>query len=785
MPPKTNTPGTDSANQLLQRNPLLYRWITNCFPMSQIKSRVWASDWLEPLQIELKKTSSVTIKWGYKLLTEEFNSLLGQQHLTDENIQNDWTSALLLKLLVMYVYRENATECYRDQLVELPAMSWTKHADQVIATVPKAAYLHQLHQLVYKAIYKKPIDRTVDRALLRIQKHALNFYSKQFLDELGNTAQDHLRSDEEDSAYNHYTKMVGVLHVYIGEIDDSSLKEKETAHLSKLLLEQLTQLIEKTSTLDLSPSWIERLKQWVQECISQLTSLYTTTPSAAKTSYLQLLTISERLRKSTKKAARNKKLQSPELIREGCWLYFSLHEQLITQWVDKEKHASEYQSTALALFKSFMSTFDWPNTFEKGILGENPLKSSGWLIKFKEKILRHSARQGIPLEDWESLLDPALNKLCADFFMRDWFEYHGYPHKGSFQQWLLSRQEPRLMAKIKEYASKEEWAFQKKEIPFFDKRNLYRLVQEIHKDFCTDLNQVTQMILSVWFQEIGLIIPQADLANSLLKPGRWLYQKNQEPVIWTEDSIPKLALLMLQAVERLGAGFYFFPPFQKRWFAFQEVLTAHSGNAVEFVHQYDAKIAGIIKELLLMFHLDKKSEVHRNDALLKEQSQYYLGQIKSVKNDLQKFRERNPNELKNSDAERAADSLLMHLKNVVLDCMHYHVNSMQWSVYMFSLSPDELQAYSEETRQHINERKQMDATTAQTRKNTKEAEARIKKNQVEIEHLKALLAEPEQNTPAPVVTVAESPATFFSLPTTSQASTDVKNLVIAKYPLGS
>lgn len=336
MPPKTDIPVTDSANQLLQRNPLLYRWITNCFPISQIKSLVWAFDWLEPLQIELKKASSVTIKQGYKLLTEEFNSLLGQQHLTDENTQNDWASALLLKLLVMYVYRKNATECYPNQLIEFyQTMLWTKHADQVIATVPKAAYLHQLRQLVYKAIYKKPIDRTVDRALLRIQKHALNFYFKQFLDELGNTAQDRLRSDEEGSAYNHYTKMVGVLHVYIGEIDDSSLKEKETAHLSKLLLEQLTQLIETTSTLDLSPSWIERLKQWVQECISQLTSLYTTTPSAAKISYLQLLAISERLRKSTKKAARNKKLQSPELIREGCWLYFSLHEQLITQWVDK------------------------------------------------------------------------------------------------------------------------------------------------------------------------------------------------------------------------------------------------------------------------------------------------------------------------------------------------------------------------------------------------------------------------------------------------------------------
>ncbi|WP_218814501.1 coiled-coil domain-containing protein [Rickettsiella endosymbiont of Dermanyssus gallinae] len=810
----------DSTDQLLQPN--LSLWITNCLSMSATKQDMWTSDWIESLRAGLRGADSKTIVERFQQLAEQLNSLLTlkQQYSADDNSQDDWLSALLLLLLTMYVYRKNATECYPNQLIEFyQTMLWTKHADQMIATVPKAAYLHQLHQLVYKAIYKKPIDRTVDRALLRIQKHALNFYFKQFLDELGNTAQDRLRSDEKDSAYNHYTKMVGVLHVYIGEIENSSLKEKETAHLSKLLLEQLTQLIEKTSTLDLSPSWIERLKQWVQECISQLTSLYTTTPSAAKISYLQLLTISERLRKSTKKAARNKKLQSPELIREGCWLYFSLHEQLITQWVDKEKHASEYQSIALALFESFMSTFDWPNTFKKGVLGENPLKPSGRFIKFKEKILRHTARQEIPLEDWKSLVDPALNKLCADFFIQDWFEYHGYPKKGSFLQWLLCRQEPRLMAKIKEYISTEEREFQKNEIPFFDKRNLYRLVQEIHKDFCTDLNQITQMILSVWFQKIGRIVPHADLANSLLKPGRWLYQKNQEPVIWTEDSIPKLALLMLQAVERLGAGFYFFPPFQKRWFEFQEVLDAHSGNAVEFVHQYDAKIAGIIKELLLMFHLDKKSEVHRNDALLKEQSQYYLGQIKSVKNDLQKFREQNPNELKNSDAERAADSLLMHLKNLALDCMHYHINRMQWSVYMFSLSPDELQAYSEETRQHINERKQMDATTAQTRKNTKEAEARIKENQArikenqarikenqarikenqarikenqarikenlaEIEHLKALLAEPEQNTPPPV-TVTASPAAFFSVPTTYQTSTDVKNLVVAKYPLGS
>ncbi|WP_218814014.1 coiled-coil domain-containing protein [Rickettsiella endosymbiont of Dermanyssus gallinae] len=783
MPPKTNTPGTDSANQLLQRNPLLYRWITNCFPISQIKSLVWTSDWLEPLQIELKKTSSVTIKQGYKLLTEEFNSLLGQQHLTDENTQNDWASALLLKLLVMYVYRKNATECYRDQLVELPAMPWTKHATLVMTKVPKAAYLNQLRQLVYRAIHEQPIDHTVDHALLTIQQHALNFYFKQFLDELRNTTQNCPFPDKEDSTYNRYTKMIGVLHVYIGEIDDSSLKEKETAHLSKLLLEQLTQLIETTSTLDLSPSWIERLKQWIQTCISQLTSLYTKTPSAAETSYLRLLGISERLRKSTRKAVRNKKFQSPELIREGCWLYFSLHEQLITQWVDKEKHALEYQSTALALFESFMSTFDWPDTFKKGILGENPLKS--------QRFFTFNRKKTTPVEHWESLLDPALNKLCADFFMRDWFEYHGYPHKGSFLQWLLSRQELRLMAKIKEYVSTEEWAFQEDEIPFFDKRNLYRLVQEIHKDFCADLNQITQMILSVWFQEIGRMVPHADLANSLLKPERWLYQINKEPIIWTEDSIPKLAFLMLGAIERLGAGFYFFPPFQKRWFEFQEALDAHSGNAVEFVQQHHVEIAAIIKKLLLMFHTDKKSEAHRNDARLKEQLQYHFRRIQSVRDDLQKFRERNPNELKSSDAERAADSLLRHLKKVVLNCMHYHVNSMQWSVYMFSLSPDELQEYSEETRQHINERKQMDTRTAKARKKTKEAEARIKEkqarikaNQAEIEHLKALLAEPEQNTPPPV-TVAASPAAFFSVPTTSQTPTDVKNLVVAKYPFGS
>ncbi len=74
------------------------------------------------------------------------------------------------------------------------------------------------------------------------------------------------------------------------------------------------------------------------------------------------------------------------MIREGCWLYFSLHEQLFTQCLDKKKHALEYQSTALALFESFMSTFDWPNTFKKGVLGENPLKPSGRFIKFKEKV---------------------------------------------------------------------------------------------------------------------------------------------------------------------------------------------------------------------------------------------------------------------------------------------------------------------------------------------------------------------------------------------------------------
>ncbi|WP_218814380.1 cell envelope integrity protein TolA [Rickettsiella endosymbiont of Dermanyssus gallinae] len=802
MLPNTNISVADSAEQLLQRNSLLYRWVTNCFSIVKIKSNIWTPEWIESLKIALKKANSETIKQGYKLLTEEFNSKLGQLYSTNENSQNDWVSALLLQLLAMDVYRKTTTECCHDQLMECPSMRWTNYANRVITIVPKEVYLKQLSRLVGEAVSKKPIDSTVDYVLLQIHQHALKFCFKRFLNGLRHTTQDSPPPDEENSAYQSYIQMICMLHVYITRVSNLPLKEKQ--RLPNLLLEQLKQLIEETCELDLSPSWMERLRQWIQQFFGKLKLLYTTIPSTVETSSSALLIISQQLRKSAKQAAQKKESHSSELIRERCWLYFSLYEQIITQYWDKEKYALNYQSTTLALFESFMSTFAFepPSTFEKGILRANPLKSQGFFTFSRKKVAP---------EHLEFLLDTALNKLCVDF-INNWF-YHDYSaNKGSISllHWLIFRQEPRLMAKIKAYASTEDYTQFRglAEIPSFEKETLYRFVQDAHKDFCIDLNLLTRMIVSIWLKKIGIIVSHYDLANSLLKPERWLYQTNPVASVPWKDTIPNLAWVLLHAVERLGVGLYFFPPIQQRWSVFQEAWTEHSGSIAEFVYQQDKEIAAILNKLFLTFHLDHESEAKRNDPMLKDWAQNYIPYIKSAKQTLRKFRARDPNELQSLDAKKEAESLLNELKDIVLYCMHCDVKYVRC---MLEDDPDISSKLSELRQLHVerirtrketeeinkrteeicketeeirketkeirketeSERKEKEAAQAREKEERKEKEAtqaREKEAQAEIEHLKALLAEQEGQT-LPQPSVAGSRSMLFPAPTTPQAST--------------
>lgn len=471
------------------------------------------------------------------------------------------------------------------------------------------------------------------------------------------------------------------------------------------------------------------------------------------------------------------------MIRERCWLYFSLYEQIIAQWWDKKKYTLKYQSTALALFESFMSTFDWPFKLEKGILRENPLKSSPF------KFIRKKATP----EHLECLLDTALNKLRIVFehYFFCWSSCHS--KTPSFLRWLISRHEPRLLAKIKDYISQEEIYFQQDEIPSLDKRNLYRLVQEIHEDFCKELNLITQMILSIWFQEIGIRVSHMDLASKLSKPGRWLYLNQEEPLT-SKCPIHRFAYLMLKAIGELGVGVYFFPPLQQRWSSFQEALAAHSGNDAEFVRQHDAEIAAIIKKLLLMFHTDHQAEAERNNPKLKNITQDCITYINSAKQRLQEFRKRVANERQSINIkteEEEATLLLRWLKYVVLYCVDYHVIYVRNMDRLLSLSDDVLRRCGDEkTYEAITKIKQREADMINARKELKEIEKELKEAcketeaaqareeaerkekeaaQAEVERLRALLAERAGQTPLQP-SVLGSRVTFFSELAASQAA---------------
>lgn len=779
MAPNTDIQVTDSTNQMVQFN--LPLWISNCLSMSVINSQVWTSDdWVKSLQKGVGEADVRTVELGYQQLTDQFNCMLHQPNSIDENGQNDWVIVLLRQLLMMHVYLETVVK-YHPYLIQ--ANRWVEQAFQVITITPKKIYLNQLSLLVEEALgekyEKRSTNQMIDRALFKIYERTLILYFQQLLDCLRNT-QDHPPCVEQESEYESYIRVICMLHAYTTQL--TSLPLNETEHLPSLLLDQLTQFIKITSTLDLSPSWMERLRQWIQWCFNKLKLWHMTIPSAAQTSSSSLLAISRQLRQSTKEVVRKKKLHSLNVIRERCWLYFSLHEQLISQWCnEEERHGLEYHSTALTLFESFMSTFECPPTFNRGVLRENPL--------MPYQSTKFNRKQVTPVQHWEPLLDIALNKLGTDLFIRGWFIYNYYSNR-VLLHWLIARQEPRLMSVIKDYANNEERDFQEEEISNFDKRNLYHFVQAAYRDFCVDVNLITQMILSVWFKKIGINISHADLAAILSKPGSWLHHKKQEPpstrsTHW-ENTIPNLAYILYRAIEHLGAGLYFFPPLQQCWSAFQEALSAYPyrDNLAEFVYQHHAEIATIIKKLLLIFHLDHKSKASRNNTFLNQLAQCYIPQILSVKEKLQKFRELELDELQSENAEAAADLLLRRLKSVVLDGMHSHLRSMQWIINALSLSPEELQReHTQENCSYVNKVKEVDAEIARARKSEKEArrereQMRKKREKMRIEReeldreietglekvarLEALLAERAQQAQPVPANITKSGMTLFS-----------------------
>ena len=798
MAPNTDIPVTDSANQILQFNPPL--WITYCLSMSVTKGQVWTSDWVKSLQKGVGEADAKVIVGGYQQLTVQLNSLLHQPNSTDEDSQNDRVIVLLRQLLVMHVYLEVVAECHP---FLIQANRWVEQATHVITISSKKTYLNQLNLLLEEALAEKeekwPLNSTVDRALFKVYQYTLIHYFQQLLDCLRNTThREQVPCAAAESEYESYIRVICILHAYTTQI--SSLPLSEIEHLPSLLLDQLTQLIKLTSTLDLSPSWMERLKQWILWCFNKLKLWNITIPSAVETSSSSLLTISQQLRKSTAEAIKKKKAQSLPVIRERCWLYFSLYEQLISQWCnEEERHALEYHATALALFESFMSTFECPPTFNKGILRENPLKS--------HRSIKLNRKRITPVEHWEPLLDPALNKLGTDLFIRGWFIYNCYFFdRASLLHWLIDRQEPRLMATIKAYVNSEDRDFQCDEISNFDKRNLYRFVQATYKDFCADLNLITYMILSVWFKKVGINVSHRDLAAILSKPGRWLHHKKQEPpstrsAYW-EDTIPNLSYILYRAIEYLGAGLYFFPPLQQRWSALQEVLSAYPDNLAEFVHHHHAEIATIIKKLLLIFHLDHKSKASRDNILLNHLAKSYIPQIQSVKTDLQKFRALDPDELQSEKAEKAADSLLWKLKQVVFDCAHAHLRSMQWIINALALSPEELQRdYTQENCDYVNKVKEVDTEITRARKSEKKTrrereEIRREREEirrereaglVKVARLEAILAKQAQAKLVPA-SITKSGMTLFSDPASSQATTSTEfadpNSVLTKVCYG-
>ncbi|KAF5279915.1 hypothetical protein FQR65_LT15150 [Abscondita terminalis] len=739
MAPNTDIQVTDSTNQMVQFN--LPLWITDCLSMSVTNSQVWTSDdWVKSLQKGVGEADVRTLELGYQQLTDQFNRMLYQPNSTDENGQNDWVTVLLRQLLMMHVYLETIVK-YHPYLIQ--ANRWVEQVFQVITITPKKIYLNQLGLLVEEALgekyEKQSTNQMVDRALFKIYERTLILYFQQLLDCLRNT-QVHPPCDEQESEYESYIRVICMLHAYITQL--SSLPLTETEHLPSLLLDQLTQLIKITSTLDLSPSWMERLRQWIQWCFNKLKLWHVTTPTAAASSS-SLLAISRQLRKSTEEVVRKKKLHSLNVIRERCWLYFSLHEQLISQWCnEEERHALEYHSTALDLFESFMSTFECPSTFNKGILRENPL--------MPYRSAKFNRKQVTPVQYWESLLDIALNKLGTDLFIRGWFIYNCYSNRASLLHWLVSRQEPRLMAVVKDYVKSEERDFQRDEISNFDKRNLYRFVQATYRGFCADVNLITQMILSVWFKKIGVNVSHTDLAAILSRPGRWLHQKKQEPpsTQW-EDTIPHLAFTLYQAIERLGVGYISFRPFNN--------IGPHYKKRYQSTHH--------------------KSKASRDSVLLNLWAQRYIPRIQFVKEKLQKFRKLEPDELQSENAEAAADLLLRRLKSVVVDGMYCHLRSMQWIINALSLSPEELQReHTQKKCDYINKIKQIDVEIAKARKGEKEArrdreKMRIEREEIDREieaglekvaRLEALLAERTQQAQPVPANVTKSGMTLFS-----------------------
>jgi Skp family chaperone for outer membrane proteins len=799
MLPNTGIPVAEVAAESLQPNTLLGLISGLSVPTKQ--RQVWTSAWIESVQAGIEKGDSLAILQGYQRLTEQLNSLLQQPYPLDEHKQNDWISALLRHLLGMHVYQEIVAENCPHLFIELKTTPWVTQATQVLMRVPQEAYLRQLCQLV-EYICKQSIDSRVDRALLKLHQHTVTHCFQQFLDRLLNPTQGCLSPEEEYSVYKPYIYTIAMLHSYTTQLSKLPSTEKEA--IPNLLLKQLTELIEKTSTLDLTPSWTERLKEWIQRLFKHLQLGYVLTSGPEASPSSKLLVISRRLKNAAKKALHNKNSQSIQLIQERCWLYFSLHEQLLTQWWREEKYTLEYhQSIALALFETFISTFNRVE-FKERVLRNNPLKPK------PNRFFKCKRKRETPVRDWEPLVDIALEKLCEGFFIRDWCRRD--IKKESFILWLVSRHKPRLIAKIKDYIARPEVEFQHNKILFLDKLNLYRFVQEIHEDFCADLNQVTQMILITWFQEMGCTVSRADLGCILVKPGRWLHSPHTNE---TRSWKCVVTLSMLQAIERLGAGLYFFPHLEQRWSALQEALATCADNPAEFFLRYYTDIKKLLHQLLLLFHPDHQPEATRDHVIVKQRAARYLPQIKDVKHDLQKFIARNPEELQafTLDVKVATACLLNHLEDIVLDCMLCYVvdirvcrgtkkaldnikketkkiqeekKKIQEETKKIQEEKKKIQEETkkiqEETKKIQEETKKIQEETKKIQEETEAAQTRTREAQAEVERLKALLAElTEQTLPQP--SLARSQVTLFSASNAPliSTSTATKNPVLTEY----
>ncbi|MDQ8038931.1 MAG: hypothetical protein REH83_00825 [Rickettsiella sp.] len=778
-------------------------WLTTCLSVPNQHYRnetewVETNDWFESLQTGIATADFYVLQDGYQQLCKQLDNLIEQPLPAKEN-QEDLAFAILMHLLIMQVYLEYVDEISPHTFFARKASHWRLQINQVLTKLPYETYLKQLGHLA-EYICKKSIHiRKVDGALFKIYQHSVTHYFQQFENYLLSATEKCLYDTQEYSAYEPYNLSIVMLYNYTSRLSSLSYEEKE--QIPQLLLWQLTDLIRKTNLLDLSPSWTERLKKWIENLFRQLRLWYSPEADTETHTTQALLEISQRLQKSAKKALRNKNSPSIQLLRERLWLYFSLHQQLITYSRDKEL-ALEHQSIALALFEPFISTFD-REKFDERVLKKNPFKPKASLFNFIRIKLKAS-------NDWKPLVNIALSGLCDDygFFRRDW-NWHHINEDESFIFWLIARYKPRLLAEIEAYLHDEAIDLHSEEIKLTDKLNICRFVQQVYTDLCSDLNQITQMILSVWFKEVGHKVSSAQIGFILEERDRWLNYPNQNVIIGSECPVHIFALYMQNAVARLGAGLYFYPTLQQRCNTLRKAWDTYSGhNRREFFFQHQKEINTILNKLLLLFHPDRQSITLRENKVVRYRAIIYLPQIKALKDDLQAYRAQK--EVSKLKYRFNTDYLLTRIETLVLDCMTIPTRETNWTLSLLSLPEQELQEnFDKEIYEWIVRLKQLEIDVIKIRRETKETIEKINKKekaalevieierrekeaaleaiekerrekeaaQAEIEHLKLLLAASKiQTSPQPSALAGSRVTLFPALNESSISNIEKTNL---------